>query len=295
MKRAFLYVYLNNNFGDDLFVHLLTRRYRLTKFYVLCDKKGASTVKHHPNVHPFGEGIIFRLVNKVSRTLFGKEAATDFMVKWCGLTIYLGGSLFMEQGDWKKEFARLEEMEAHSKKFCIIGANFGPYHTEEYRRVHEKFFSRLSDICFRDQYTYRLFSKNCKNVRLAPDVAFNLELMPSKRPERLVTISCISVNDRDDIAVDQETYVLQQRKLCEAFAAEHYWICLLSLCEPQGDLETCNEIYEGLPPEVKRRVDIVNYSGDMEKMFWVLDQSEVIMAGRFHCMVVGWLLNRNHL
>ena len=80
----------------------LTRRYRLTKFYVLCDKKGASTVKHHPNVHPFGEGIIFRLVNKVSRTLFGKEAATDFMVKWCGLTIYLGGSLFMEQGDWKK-------------------------------------------------------------------------------------------------------------------------------------------------------------------------------------------------
>ena len=64
MKRAFLYVYLNNNFGDDLFVHLLTRRYRLTKFYVLCDKKGASTVKHHPNVHPFGEGIIFRLVNK---------------------------------------------------------------------------------------------------------------------------------------------------------------------------------------------------------------------------------------
>lgn len=293
MKRAFLYVYLNNNFGDDLFVHLLTRRYRLTKFYVLCDKKGASTVKHHPNVHPFGEGIIFRLVNKVSRTLFGKEAATDFMVKWCGLTIYLGGSLFMEQGDWKKEFARLEEMEAHSKKFCIIGANFGPYHTEEYRQVHEKFFSRLSDICFRDQYTYRLFSKNCKNVRLAPDVAFNLELMPSERPERLVTISCISVKDRDDIAVDQETYVLQQRKLCEAFAAEHYWICLLSLCEPQGDLETCNEIYEGLPPEVKRRVDIVNYSGDMEKIFWVLDQSEVIMAGRFHCMVVGWLVNRN--
>lgn len=293
MKRAFLYVYLNNNFGDDLFVHILARRYPLVKFYALCDREGARTIKHHRNVYPIGGGIVFRIVNKLSWTLFGKKAATDFMVKWCGVTIYLGGSLFMEQDGWEKEFARLEEMAAHSKKFCIVGANFGPYHTEEYKRVHEKFFSTLSDVCFRDQYTYRLFSKNNKNVRLAPDVAFNLELLPSERPQRLVTISCISVKDRDDIAIDQETYVLQQRKLCEAFVAEHYRVCLLSLCAPQGDLETCNQIYEGLSAKIQKSVEVENYSGDMEEMFRLLDRSKIIMAGRFHCMVVGWLLNRN--
>ena len=108
-----------------------------------------------------------------------------------------------------------------------------------------------------------------------------------------MTISCISVKDRDDIAMDQETYVLQQRKLCEAFVAEHYRVCLLSFCAPQGDLETCNQIYEGLSAKIKKSVEVENYSGDMEEMFRLLDRSKVIMAGRFHCMVVGWLLNRN--
>ena len=56
--------------------------------------------------------------------------------------------------------------------FFVLGANFGPYHTEEYRSAMDKVYTKLKDICFRDTYSKNLFADN-DHVRQAPDILFS--------------------------------------------------------------------------------------------------------------------------
>lgn len=61
-------------------------------------------------------------------------------------------------------------IKAVSILFCVR-ANFGPYHTEEYRSAMDKVYTKLKDICFRDTYSKNLFADN-DHVRQAPDILF---------------------------------------------------------------------------------------------------------------------------
>src|SRR5699024_1596758 len=48
-------------------------------------------------------------------------------------TVYIGGSLFMEQDGWKKSFLTMKLLHQTGKPFFVIGANFGPYASEDFR------------------------------------------------------------------------------------------------------------------------------------------------------------------
>ena len=43
MKKLFLYAYDRRNLGDDLFVHIITKRYPDVKFYMWSDKMNRET------------------------------------------------------------------------------------------------------------------------------------------------------------------------------------------------------------------------------------------------------------
>lgn len=292
MSKAFLYVYLNNNFGDDLFVDIIAKRYPETKFYVPCSECGIKTIKN-PNVYPVVENWFYRAVNKVSRILFKKRLLNILLVKWCDISVYLGGSLFIEDSTWKERFRVLQEFVKYSEQFCIIGANFGPYDSWEYEDTHRKFFGTLSDVCFRDAYSYQLFAPKMKHIRQAPDVAFCLKKNLIFPVEKIVTIACVSVEERTDLKQDAETYAQSHIKICEAFSERGYRINLVSLCEPQGDLKTCRQIYDGLSLDAKNCTEIKRYYGNLDEIIESMGRSEIIFAGRFHSMIIGWILGRN--
>ena len=58
----------------------------------------------------------------------------------------------------------VEEFEKKEKPVFILGANFGPYITQDFFDKYFFLFSKCHDICFRDSYSKELF-KNLDNVR----------------------------------------------------------------------------------------------------------------------------------
>ncbi|KIR02076.1 putative transferase [Lachnospiraceae bacterium TWA4] len=61
----------------------------------------------------------------------------------------------------------------------ILGANFGPYYTEEYLKAMAKVFEKAEDVCFREKYSYQLFQNN--RVRYAPDILFTYPMPKMKQ------------------------------------------------------------------------------------------------------------------
>ena len=60
----------------------------------------------------------------------------------------------MEYPTWKN-IVSWWQYQSSQYPFFVLGANFGPYHTEEYRSAMDKVYTKLKDICFRDSYSKR--------------------------------------------------------------------------------------------------------------------------------------------
>lgn len=60
------------------------------------------------------------------------------------------------------------------KSFYLLGANFGLYEDKQYYKKHKEEFKKYTDICFREEYSYKKFI-DLPNVRMAADIVFGLE------------------------------------------------------------------------------------------------------------------------
>ena len=61
--------------------------------------------------------------------------------------VYIGGSIFMEYPTWKN-IVSWWEYQSSQYPFFVLGANFGPYHTEEYRSAMDKVYTKLKRYLF---------------------------------------------------------------------------------------------------------------------------------------------------
>ncbi|MGM8366161.1 polysaccharide pyruvyl transferase family protein [Virgibacillus sp. W0181] len=175
MKKVMVYAYTRFNLGDDLFIKVLCERYPQTTF-VLYAPRNYQKVFHetNKNVHVISSDLfLVRGINFLFR-LFGiHNLCRKLIASTCDGVVYVGGSLFMEIRYWEKSFRNTKEMKLKGKPFFLLGANFGPFQEADFFEKHKALFQTYTDICFRDQYSYDLFS-DLKNVRKASDVVFQL-------------------------------------------------------------------------------------------------------------------------
>src|SRR5699024_2042390 len=169
--------YFAKNVGDDLFMKILFSRYPNITWHLLTVRREYKEIfKELTNVRLI-KGLSINLFNKRRIDLFSKVNNLFLKYrKFDGLLI-IGGSIFMEGPDWQESLEKRKvlprKLQALNKRLLIVGANFGPYSEKEFIEKHRRFFNCFNDICFRDRYSYNLF-KNKHNVRVAPDVVFNL-------------------------------------------------------------------------------------------------------------------------
>ena len=164
MKKVFIMAYLRKNFGDDLFVKMLLEKYTNLDFYIKYDKhEYLDFFKNYKNLH----------------VLYGKDTDEELYnsdVNEYDAYVYIGGSIFMEGGSSynlsEKFYDFVKRCKENNKPFCYISCNYGPYQTQEYFDLYRKNFKECTDICFRDLYSYNLFS-DIETVRYVPDFAFS--------------------------------------------------------------------------------------------------------------------------
>jgi len=134
-----------------------------------------------------------------------------------------------------------------------------------------------------------------KNVRVAPDMLFgynnnNINI----KEEKKVFVSVIKPSIRKDLIDIDTKYYNGITKLVEKYKLQGYEISLVSFCQAEGDEQAIDEIYSLLRD--KKNVNKKYYRGfNREEIINELSSSEIIVATRFHAMILGWVFNKKVL
>lgn len=292
MNRVYIYAYLHCNVGDDLFVKFLIEKYPNTKFYVKADKRYKKIFKNNKNLRIVVDTKSkSRIINKI------KGRYLYYIKKNCRYIIFIGGSIFMEYPEWKNIISWYKEM-SKNKHSYVIGANFGPYKSEDYYLQLKKYFNTLEDVCFRDKWSYGLFS-DCKNVRYAPDILFAYDISKyiKNRNEKKVLISVIDcssrINEPDKLVDFFEEYIELISSIINILSKKGFKITLASFCKDEGDEKAIEDILYKVNMEQKTKILKLYYNGlNLDEMLNEMSSSCYVIGTRFHSIILSSLLKK---
>lgn len=177
-----------------------------------------------------------------------------------------------------------------------MGANFGPYVSEEYRYRLGDILKKAQDVCFRDKYSWELFHGS--NIRYAPDILFSASLpIEVDSVDKQVFISVINCEHKKEGVYSlnefTNTYMRGIVKLIVELFKDGYKVVLGSFCEEEGDTEAAHRIVNILPDTYKDRCKVLAYNGkNMQEILKTICQSSYIIATRFHAVVLGIVAGR---
>lgn len=295
MKKIMIYAYTNYNLGDDLFIKLLCERYPNTQFLFYAQKGYKKTFKDMKNLKVFSSNtLLVRGINFIFRLLkFKSPFLRNIIAKKCDAAVYIGGSLFMQTENWKDKYENKKNMFIENKPFYLLGANFGPYYDKEFYQTYLKLFSKFTDICFRDNYSYSLF-KDLPNVRVADDIVFQLSKPEEIKEGRTNTavISVIKPSIRKQFINQDEIYYKKISEITICLIKKGYKITLMSFCGNEGDEEAVEEILKLLPNEYANNVEKYSYEFNIQEALQKISICDFVVATRFHSMILGWLYDK---
>lgn len=277
MKRVFLMAYLRKNFGDDLFVKMLLEKYKNIEFYIKHDKhEYIDVLDKYKNLH----------------VLYGKDTDDELYnnidVNEYDAYVYIGGSIFMEGGSCynlsEKFYDFVKRCKQNNKPFCYISCNYGPYQTQEYFELSQKNFKECTDICFRDLYSYNLFS-NIQTVRYAPDFAFSYNTPKIEKQKGTVGITVIDLNIRNDLKNISDKYMKFLKNNIKNYISLGKEVYLFSFCKNEGDEYTIEKVLESFPNE--SHLHVVKYTGDIDEFLSKYNLMEYMICARFHAMILS--------
>ena len=279
VPTVLIHFYAAKNLGDDLFLLTLIDRYPNVRFLLCVDDRSLLPAATRNNLEVLEPG------------LDNGKSAVDV-----DCLCQIGGSIFIEpNGPWALGFLRAVRMIARRKRLYssaprafVLGANWGPCrHRFFYEAFKGLFRCVIDDICFRDTASYDLF-KDLPNVRYAPDILFSLRLpVVAKHHSALLSVVDLSRKDKfGDISCCADTYFDWMTNAAEWLHQHGYTIVLSSFCGREGDEDAVNLLDSRL---LKRGVPCEKhfYRGNVEEALNTISECEVVVATRFHAMVLG--------
>lgn len=293
MKKVMLYAYAGSNLGDDLFIKMICERYPKTKFVLYAPERYKKTFKHTNNLTIVPKtAYIIRGANFLLRMINSKRTIRDFVARRCDLNVNIGGSIFMQRSDWKKQTMNKEIMLNNNKKpFFLLGANFGPYEDTDFYLANRNIIKKYTDISFRDEYSFQLFS-DLDNVRIADDIVFQLDNNNSKQQNNQIVISVIQPSFREDLINYDQIYYEKIKEIALEFIKKDYEITFISFCKNEGDEEAIEEIMSMIPKNYLNKVNKHFYQTNLNETLDVIKKARFMVATRFHAMILGWVYSK---
>src|SRR5690606_17093996 len=268
------------------FFKILFEKFPKHEFYLLAKREYNSVFKYK-NLTTIDNSILYRFLWAYSRSFLLKILARKM-----DCCVIIGGSIFMENENSESVFNYqnliINSFYKFNKKVFILGSNFGPFQSEGFYNTYRELFSKLEDVCFRDSKSYGLFS-DLKNVRYAPDVVFSLKhLSLINEKKKQVGFSLINIQNRQKLSQYHRSYISKMSELIQKFIQADYEVKLFSFCEREGDLQAITEAID-TDPEIRNKVKIINYLGDIDATLDEFQSCEIIIGTRFHSIILGLL------
>lgn len=298
MKTVMIYAYTRFNFGDDLFIKMLVDRYPRTKFKLYTYPEYKQIFEEYKNLTVYSNANIFaKIINFIGRIFNKSNLYENLLMYTCDACVYIGGSLFIQGYDWRNNLQYTSERMLSGKPFFLIGANFGPYNDSDFFDGYLKLFGKYTDICFRDEYSYRLF-KRLKNVRLAPDIVlgykyeYKVEPQNKVEPPNKVVISVLGLEDKENLQEYEQVYICRVAQLCDRLLQRGSGVTLISFCKLELDEQAIEKIYKLIHPSLLDGVTKIFYRGDIAEVIHQFAQAQAVIATRFHAMILAMVLNK---
>lgn len=289
MIKIYIDAVLEKNLGDDLFVFILINRYRNCMFYSQT-RFDYSDYKENLKIY---SGKYINYINKIMSAIFKQGKFCGKILKnKCNYMVGIGGSIFMEWGNIKK-IKRHFSIYSKEKKYFILGANFGPYKTNEFKYfIKESVLKYAQDVCFREEHSYELF-KDLPNVRYASDIVFTLDTSNIKITDNKKVV--ISVIDCDKKINSKYTELYENKiiELIKLFYTKGYEITLMSYCKSEGDEFAIERIISKLDDEkIRKDINKYFYDGNIEEALNVMGDCQIVIGTRFHANILGLVMNK---
>jgi colanic acid/amylovoran biosynthesis protein len=291
--KILLTAYLNSNLGDDLFIKIICNRYPETKFILYGQKKYRNNFKDIENLIYISNKNFFRLIDKISYGLFNMSLVRSIISKMVDGHVYIGGSLFIQNDNWMKKYIEDNQKILQNKENFLIGCNFGPYSDESFLVNYKNILAKYNDVCFRDKKSFELFS-DLKNIRYAPDVVFNLKVSKKHEQGKNVGISLIDLTNRSSLKIYKKDYLLKLKEITNYYISKGYKITIFSFCKNEGDETATNELMEMLGAQ-NNSISCYYYIGDITEAINKINDMDILIATRFHAMILGMLLRKKVL
>ena len=293
MKDVMIYAYTRLNLGDDLFVKILCERYPNINFRIICIDKYASSFDNIENLKCYKfNSYLERGINYIFRKIGYVNFLQDRCAKKCDIGITVGGSIFMETNQWLKGIEDFGVRLRINKDSYILGANFGPYKSDEFYFSYKKIFSQFKQVSFRDSYSYDLFC-DLNNTTLFPDIVFGV---PDKyllnQTNNTIVISVIKPSERGNLKEYDIVYYKKISEFIAEFSERGFNVTLMSFCKDEGDEEAIQNIMNILPNKYTNNVKQYLYNGNIDESMKILASCRAIVATRFHAMILGMCFNK---
>lgn len=290
MKKILTHFYNQTNLGDDLFIKILSERYKDIEITIPTSYKSAfSNTREIKKLAPPWQYILIKLFEKLikQKNLLFLNKAKNY-----DLFLQIGGSLFMENGkNWSKESDFFNKLPI---PYYLLGSNIGPYHSPEFISILKKIFHGAQDVCLRDNASYALVN-DLSNVRASTDIAFCLDLSSyTIKNEKKAIFSIIDVSRKFDISTT-EKYENEIKTMTQKLTNDGYKVVYMSFCKYEGDEEASTRIYNKLSVNTQKKVERYNYTGDIDTPLSIFASSELIIASRFHATILGLIFNKKVL
>lgn len=307
---VYLRAFLDENLGDDLFVQIIAQRYPKEIFQVF--ESNEYPVKFGENVRFVFSRNEYRKFqdrishynecrnNKIGRKLFPLFFRPDYreqrkLANKSKTNIYVIGSGFMEGGKtgfWQ----RLEDRLYYSNEPYILGCNFGPFFSDEFRKRYRKLFDKAKDVCFRESYSYEIF-KDLGNVRWESDIVFSYNGYVDESffqyNKNYIVISVVNL-EKDGIKnSNKDLYYNYISKIAKNFLIKGKRIVFVGFCRKQGDYIAIEQIVNRISSKFSDNIEIINYpEKDIPYILGVFKNAEAVFASRYHAGIIGMLYKK---
>lgn len=288
----YIIAYCRNNLGDDLFIRIVCNRYPDWNFVILVEDEFNKGLVDIPNLIIIRKNILIKGLDKIAEYIIGRPIVSCMIAKQTVCTVLLGGSVYMQTNPkWKMSYKMRERIQRVSNAFYLLGGNFGPYLSIEFLNKYKHLFEHCADVCFRDQYSYKMF-KELDTVRYAPDIIFSMNKQPKKEKDGSITIIPIQTEKRKELKAYSETYYMVIADLVREILEAGRKITIQSFCIAEGDQIAVDHILSLLESKYRNMVYLQRYSGDnLDEMLNTINESEAVVTSRFHGMILGCYFN----
>lgn len=281
--KIFLEAFVDNNFGDNLFVHILTSRYPEYTFYMVEKEAYAKS---------------YRVLEEQIPNLIVQKEEAALLEEVDGMFI-VGGDMFGNGGDYSELIRQVYTVKKRGGVVAFLGMSLFREYSKKTWLDLMVMFSYADIIVVREETTYKQLKSKFPWIPVveATDLAFTADVTVAQ--EEQVREGLLGVSIRKKVQQEEKRYYPQYCKTIaeqiQEYLKEHenHRVSLLALSSGKfDDQKVAMDILNLCPLEFQSRIECSAFVGDVISYMKEFQKCEKLLCTRFHALVFAILLNK---